>query len=292
MSKLFAAFLALALPISVMAAPSAIRLGYLTDHPVDQTSSLTVEIEQHRDRGVTTSSARQEIQATLNIPGSSNQVVKSLPVNLTVDLQALKVGSNAGGHTIAFDSNRPGESPFLAEVSKLIGRSVTFSVDEDLQIGVESPEFVRFLRQLEQIGGFRAGGLFSQVLQNLFALAGQNLQVGTEVTRQFALGGDQDVSMNVVYRVADITDKEVRAVVSGGFDAVEIEQAGFGGPQGDAQVALSLEGRVEGKATWSRKNALVYRTRIDYIYNGVLTVNGVETPLEVRLRHEDQSKAI
>lgn len=279
----------LLLPVALLAGPGPVQLQYIPNQPVLQTSSVDIELSQKGGRPAT---AQQQVKARLEITnkGSSGRI-RELPVDVTIDLEAVKVGAEANGRTIAYDSEHADASPFMAQLSKIIGQPMQVSVGEDLQITAQSPEFVKLLKHLESFGGFRTSNLISEMFQHLFALAGHTLKIGEEYTQQLALGADQDIPVTVTYKVVGITDNEVRAVITGGFDSVQVENASLGGGGGEGK-SLVLAGKISGKAVWSRKNALLYKTRLEYTYDGILTDGDEEIPIKVRLRHEDATKAI
>ena len=47
---------------------------------------------------------------------------------------------------------------------------------------------------------------------------------------------------------------------------------------------ITLSGSVSGKVVWSRSNALIYKTKIDYDYQGTMTTEGRELPISIQLK--------
>lgn len=279
-------------PVVLCAAQGPVQLQYLTEQPVLQTSSVHIRVK-HDDGHSTPDVADQEMQAKLIIDnGGKQRAIIKPPVEVTFDLESLKVGTEAKGKSVSFDSKNPGSSPFMTEISKIVGKPMQVTVGEDLRVNAKSKEFVKLLQSLERLGGFRAGNLISEMFQHLFALAGEQLQVGQEYTHQLALGADQSIPVEVTYKIAAITDTEVRAVITGGFDEVEIAKVSIGNHGTSGEQKLKLAGDIKGKAVWSRKNALIYKTRVDYTYEGSLSDGTQEIPIHVKLRHKDTTKAL
>ncbi len=270
---------AIFLPTFLMGGQDAIRLQYPLNQAVVQTSSLDIEISQGNDE--VPSIAHQEVRAKLAVTASNS------PRQLEFTLQSLQVGVESEGNALQYDSTEPRNSPLMTEIAKILNRPLKVVVDSNLKIGAESKEFLKFSQTLEHLGGFRATNLLSETLQNLFVLADKDIHEGETYHLDMALGADPNVKMEISYHIVAITDKEVRAEVSGGFDSVEILRF-----TPHSAERLFLEGNIRGKAVWSRKNALIYKTRIDYSYNGVLEGEGREIPVELHIHHEDSSRAI
>lgn len=278
--------IAVLLPTLLLGESGPIRLQYAVNQPVFQTSSVEIEVSRGQAEE-TPSTARQEIKARLAIIEKKDRGTFVKPsMNLQLTLESLQVGMEAEGHSLKFDSEHPNGSPLMTEIAKIIDRPLTVVVGEDLKIETDSKDFLKLSQSLEQIGGFRTTNLFSEMLQNLFALAGRDLEVGDEYTLKLALGADERVPLAITYKIVAITGSEVRAVVTGGFDLVEITQPV------SSQDRLFLAGKIDGKAVWNRRNALIYKTRIHYSYDGVLEEDGQETPIYLHLRHEDTSRAL
>ncbi len=294
MAKFYQFIATMIIPSFLVAGSDSVRLQYLANQPVLQTSTVHVELTHGDPHKTVPSIAHQEIQAKLTVTGDGQQqVALHPPLDLNVVIESLKVGIDARGHSVSFDSSNPEKSPLMSEVAKVIGRPVKVAVGANLAVESDSKDFVKLSRSLEQLGGFRTTNLLSELLQNLFALAGRDLHVGDEYTIQLALGADHSVPMKITYKIANITDSEVRAVIHGGFDSVEIHGDALAHKaEAKSPQHLQMSGEIDGKAVWSRKNALVYKTRIDYTYTGSLDEDGHEIPVYLRLHHEDSSKAI
>ncbi len=289
MIKFLAFLMVLVVPFGLVAGQGAVQLRYLPDTPVIQTSSVRIELLQQSPQAVPVS-AYQEVQARLEIINSDKSgPIFHLPVDVSIDLQAIQVGAEAKGKKTSFDSRDPGSSPMMKELAKVIGHPMRLTVGEDLQVTSESKDFIKLLQQLESLGGFRASSLISEMFEHLFALAGHDLRVGQEYTQQLALGGDENIPMTLTYKVVAINDDEVRATISGGFASMEVDKAALG-QGGSGEESLQLSGQIDGKAVWSRKNALIYKTRLDYVYDGVLKEDGRQVPVKVTLRHEDATR--
>lgn len=280
------------LPMAVQAVPDSVQLHYQPDHPVLQTSLVTIQVSQGEDQAVP-DTAQQEVQATLVIEGYDNQeALMQPPLDMSFVLEALKLDTTIKGKEAVFDSKNPGSSLFMKELSKVFNHPIQLTVEKDLNVTAKSKEDLRMLQDVECLGGFQVGNLVLEMLQHLFALAGEELQVGQRYTHQLTLGADQNIPVEMTYKVVGITDHEVRATVKGGFDEVELAKISIGNQAAQGGQTLRLFGNIDGKVVWSRKNALIYKTRVNYRYEGVLVDAEQEIPIKVQLSHQDSTKAI
>lgn len=292
-------FLALLLPGVLSASAEQVHLHYWPDRPVLQTSRMDVDISAPGLLSVPAEQpilhASQEVQAVLEVKGSNGEPIERLPVELSFALQSLNVGVEANGRSVHYSTSTPDSSEFMKEVAKSLNSPVRVQLGPDFSLDASSEDFLKLVRDMEKLEGFRLNNLISEMFQQLFAVAGENLAVGQAYTQTLALGGNQGRPFTVKYEIAGITDKEVRALVSGGFTPLQIpvSAALLGGGRKQTQDAmLKLSGRIEGKAVWSRHNALIYKTRLEYLYDGELVDGKRSLPIQVRLRHQNATKAL
>lgn len=284
----FSCWMALvALPTVLSAVtPSPVRLQYKADQAVLQRSRVSVEMTQKKPDKPLVVSAYQEAEARLQLSESPREP----PYQLVMTLNQLRVGLESDRKRIAFDSKSPQDSPLLAELDKVMGEPIQLTVGENLQIQSSSEEFQRLIQDLRLMGGFNLSNLFSEMVQQLFALTGKSLEVGQRYTRELKLGAHTGAPIELTYEVVGISPEEVRATVDGTIPASSIQL-----PQGALGAAspaavLKVSGAIDGKVVWSRQNALVYRTKIDYVYRGMVFEGGHQWPFELRMSHADATR--
>lgn len=265
---------------------SPVRLQYKADQKVLQRSRVSVEMTQKKPDRPIIVSAYQEAEASLQL----SETPRESPYQLVMTLNQLRVGLEADRKRIAFDSKSPQDSPLLAELDKVIGEPIHITVGENLQMQSSSQEFQRLMKDLRLLGGFNLGNLFSEMVQQLFALTGKSLQVGQSYTRELKLGANNGASIELTYEVVGISPDEIRATVHGTIPASSIQLAqGAMGAASPAAV-LRASGAIDGKAVWNRQNALVYKTKIDYVYKGMVFENGQQWPFELHMSHADATR--
>lgn len=267
-------------------AEAPVRLQYQVDQPVLQRSRVSVEMTQKKPDKPIVVSAYQEAEASLLLSASPSEP----PYQLVLTLNQLRVGLESDRKRVVFDSKSPQDSPLLAELDKVVGEPIHITVGENLQIQSSSEAFQRLMKDLKLMGGFNLSNLFSEMVQQLFALTGKSLQVGQSYTRELKLGANNGAPIELTYEVVGISPEEVRATVNGTIPASSIQL-----PQGALGAAspaavLKVSGAIDGKAVWSRQNALVYKTKIDYVYRGTVFENGHQWPFELHMSHADATR--
>lgn len=300
MKRFRSIFLTLAIPGFLSAQSASTQLRYLAEQPVLQKSQVSVEVAApgllSSQGGHPLLEATQNLESVLEIQGEAGQPISQLPIDLFFSLRGLTVGIEANGHSVSYSSDHPDSSAFMKELSKSIGEPVRVRLGNNLKMDASSRDFLKLVRDMEKLDGFKLNNLITEVFQQLFALAGEDLQIGQTYTQNLTLGGDAMRPISIVYEIADITDKEVRAKVSGGFQPVRLPVTGTllgGQPTADKSDAyLTIGGKIEGKAVWSRKNALIYKTRFQYLYEGELEEGSQSIPIQVRLKQQSSTKAL
>lgn len=275
------------LPVWGMAAvDSSVRLEYHVDEPVLQRSRVSVDITQHKPDKTVSVSAYQEANAQLQLKKQPRET----PYVLLLTLNQLRVGLDTDKTKISFDSASDPQSPLLSELSKVIGEPIELTIGDNLQIQSSSPEFQKLMKDLRQLGGFTLSNLFSEMVQQLFALTDKPLRIGQSYSRQLKLGSNGGAPITLTYKVVGISPDEVRATVVGKVPEASIQlPKGALGVESSAAM-LKVSGSIDGKAVWSRKNALIYKTKIDYVYSGVIAEGGHEWPFTLRMNHSDSTR--
>lgn len=263
-----------------------IHLQYRVDEPVTQRSRVTVDITQQKPNGAEYLSAFQEAEAQISLDKEPN----SPPYELTLVLTQLRVGLEAEDKTVMFDSQSPQTSPLIAALSKVIGEPIRMTVGEHLQILNTSSDLQRLMKDLKLMGGFNINNLISEMVQQRFALANQALEVGKSYEQTLKRGSDGNSPVELTYRIVEISPTEVRATVEGNVPASTMQLI-QGQPGSNVMPsALKVTGAIEGKVVWNRENALVYRSKLNYLYRGVIADRGRDTPFELRMTHQDVSR--
>lgn len=277
------ALLCLALTTAELtAAPTFLQ--YETQSPVMQQSRVSIEVTQQLADKTYRLKAYQEEEAELKLHSVSKP-----PYEATLVLKKLGVGMNNGHQEVVFSSDGSETSPLLAEVEKVVNLPVRFSIGDQLQILSEDEALIRLANRLEPLNGFNLQRLFSQMFYHLFALANTPLEVGQTYERSLQLAPKTPVVLK--YQIVGITTDEVRATIAG-----EVENAPLAFTQGILRsgahpTTLKVSGKIDGKAVWSRQNALIYKTRIHSQYEGTVLEEGREHSFAMSMLHTDSTRS-
>ncbi len=281
----------ISLPLTACAVSEPVQLKYPLDRPVRESSHWTTTIQS----GGNLLQLYKKAQADLELKSDkgTSAIVTKPPFVLQVNLKGLQVGAD-GSHSAHFDSEAPEQSTGMQEISKALNIPVTLTIGDHLQISASSSDnYHEATQELSQLGGFQVDNLFSEMVQHLFALAGQDLHEGDKFRRQVVIpSGREPVTLE--YQIVKITPQEIRAVVNGKVPSwtMQVKEGLVPAAGVDQPASMALTGTVSGKIVWSRSNALIYKTRIDYDYQGTLTVNERESPISIQLHHLDTTNRL
>lgn len=266
---------------SIQANEAPIRLSYRVNEPVIQRSRVTVEVTTQTPEGPMQTKAFQEAEARVQL----DQLPKTTPYPLTITFERLRVGQETNDRKITFDSKSPQTSPFITALSQAIDQPIQVAVGKSLHLMSESQKLKQLMKDLKSMGGFNVQNLLSEMVQQRFALANQPLEAGRDYQQILKQGTSENEPVELTYRIVEISPKEVRAIVDGIIPTTTI-------PWNQGAATAKVSGSIDGKVVWNRDNGMIYRSRLNYLYRGTVMENGREFPFELRMTHQDVSKAI
>ncbi len=278
-------------PLSLQATSEPVELQYPVGRAVRESSQWTTTIQSSGN----VLQLYKKAQADLELKAKKGEtgVVTEPPFFLQVSLKGLQVGAD-GSHSAHFDSDSSQQSSVgMQEIAKTLNVPVELMIGDNLQISSTSESYREATQQLNHVSGFQLDNLFSEMVQHLFALAGKELHEGDTITRQVSVPAGQE-PVTLEYQVIKITPQEIRAVINGQIPTWNMQvKEGFLPANGAANSAsITLSGTVSGKVVWSRSNALIYKTKIDYDYQGTMTADGRELPISIQLHHLDSTSRL
>ena len=246
------------------------RLQYIPNIPVYLTSETKIDIHQSLPGLSLATKGGQELKAVLKVSENSTHLTAvQPPFDLSFILTGLKINLSVNDEALHFDSSDEGSSLFLNQVSKMIERPVTLTVDNEYLIDGESSDLTQMTNELPVLKEVNPSSLLIELLQPIFALGGEELTVGKTFERDGKEGSHTVLPDVIYYRISNIDDYSVTAEISGEVDKKTFNLAGKVAldEKEEEIVAVSLSGQMQGNVQWNRDNAMLHTLSLHYSYS-------------------------
>lgn len=264
---------------SLLCGQEVIRLEYLPEHPVEQSSILDIHIHNQLPGLKFNAVATQTLNATVAI----DEGLASPPFTLLFLLKAIQLELKVNDRDVeALHENDP-KTLQWAQVNRLKNRPIKLSVDETFLVRSDAEELKRLLIELPVLQSIPIDLFLGEWFHPVFALAGKELKAGKSYQVETAIAGNK-VSLH--YEIKSITDSAILAHVTGKMEPKERELVL---PQQENSAKLSLEGSVNGDVLWNRENALLCQATLFYDFGGQMRIAEAEWPLHVEIKNQLES---
>jgi hypothetical protein len=279
----------------LLAVEAPVRLQYLSDIPIRQTSKLTIDIDESFPNFKLNAKSKQSLQFILTIVTEQPDLpILQPPFDLTLVLKDFTIDLNANEESTAFDAKNPGSSIHMAQFSQMLDKPIHLRFNEDFTIQIPSQDLEKFTRELPVLKDIKPEIFLNELFQPLFALIGKDLFVGFKFQHKVPTEPDIPVPAVVNYEVTDIDDQ---AIVATFYGTIEPKTITLSSPlqfnkETNEIAELMLSGSLQGDISWNRKNALLYGLQAEYLYKGILKFGEWEWMMHVTIVHKVSSSKL
>ena len=252
---------------------ASIQLDYLSLTPVQQTSQVTIEVKESQPILNMSSKGSQMFKYNLVMKnGGERGKAVHLPADIVFMIKDLFISLKENESEIIFDPRLECSVPSLKSFSYLLDEPLNFSIDSHGNLKSKVNTFDRLLKEHPDLNQQPINSIVNNLIADLFALYDEDLVVGLKIEMQSSPGPIFSICSYITYTIVEINEREVIAELTGIVEPQIISlakplQVNGRRPQ---KVEMKVTGAIKGKASWQRKNALLYNLNCDYTYNGEL----------------------
>lgn len=260
-----------------------IRLRYLANQPVAQTSQLEIRLNQSLPGFKLDARGNQTayLQVTIAAQSSPSPLTKP-PFDMLFVMKRFQLVLKANDDELSIDSQDSNATIGSLKISKLIDRPLKLHMGEKGILLDQTGDLQKLTEELPYLKDLDIKASLIELLQYPFSLAGKDLVVGNVYSQE----PSQDTTAMIKYEITSITPSEIQAIISGDITPRKIK---LSSPivinKKREEVDLVLTGTRKGSITWQRKNALLYKLQIQHTYKGVVKVAGWDWVMSVILTH-------
>jgi hypothetical protein len=258
-----------------------VRLHYLPDVPVVQTSRVHLERNDNFPGSSINGNGYQIIESVVTVQGDhSESPLLQLPIDLTYILKKIQIDLSANQVQAGFSPSDP-----HAALRKLIDFPLKMRFTSNLEVNLENKNL---FPNLPAIDSLNPEIFFTEWFQHLFALSGKDLAEGS--IYKVALPRENYPSI-FQYIITSIDDHTIQADIHGLITAKKIKvpgQVSFDGTK-NSNAEISLSAKIQGHASWNRQNALICHFDTESDYTGTLKIDDSTWNLVMNLKHQFSS---
>jgi hypothetical protein len=255
--------LILALWVTRLSAEEVVRLEYIPHSPVEQVSTLSIDLHDSLPGSKMQWTATQALTAQVTIQGKTG----SIPLDLSFVLKSMKVEALANGDKIADFSNLQ-----RVQANRLKNRPLLLTVDDASDLQIDPQVFELLKSELPALRAIPIASMLQEWFHPVFALAGKDLKLGSTYSVPTTLSGHP---ATFAYEIKSITDSAVMASVQGTVTSNEGN--------------LDLNGTVTGDVLWNRENALVCQANLFYRFTGGIKIGDNVWSLNLDIKNQIES---
>lgn len=265
---------------------AAIQLQYLPFVRVQQTNRIVMDVQESQP--ILNMSTQGNQTVMFDLVASSPSPVKnrlSLPATLTMTIKDVSIRVKANGQEASFDPRHATNSPSLKEFTHLINRPLSLGIDLHGQVVTKGDTFERLVQDHPALSELSLDYLVKDLVFGLFALCDEDLSVGAKIEMQSTQGPVFSLPAFVTYEIAQITDKEVVATLTGkvGQRKIILEKPIQVNGNRSQKVEMTVSGTIAGKASWQRSNAMLYGLTCDYCYDAKLQSGNLRWSMQTKI---------
>ncbi|MGA8164613.1 MAG: hypothetical protein WB791_06260 [Waddliaceae bacterium] len=260
------------------------HLQYQPDLPVYLDSNLTLSLNQSLPGFSLSSRAKQTIGATLTLTsGQTDLPLFHPPFDLTFLLKSIKIGLQANGAEMVFDSDQMESSLYLSRLSKMIHRPIRIHFDRNFKMESRSHDLNQMVEELPLLQEIDPESLLVELFLHLFSLAGNELAVGQTIQKVLADHPIPAIPQRIDYTVTSIDDYAIEASVTGEIGKMAFQLSSLMPTESGASelVDVSVSGTMKGNIKWNRDNAMLYEMKMQYDSSGTFKIGEWEWMMHV-----------
>ncbi len=266
-------------------AAEKIKLQYLPNQPIVQTSLIQIETNDALPGLKLNSNAVQTIQAAVAVNSDHAETAcNHPPLNIEFILKDFKSEIVVNGIKKSFIPRDSSRSIPLAQSIRLLNQPINIYLDANLRIENKESNLQQLMQELPFLQEIGFANFLEGWFEHLFALIDQELLLGRVYEVQASEGNQPGL---FYYKITGIDALEVQADIKGTKEPKTIKLMGKVDHQ---EAEITLSGHLQGEVAWNRKNALIYRLKTIYDSNGVLKIGENSWKLSLRQTHELNSR--
>ncbi len=270
-----------------------VTLQYEPNERVTQTHTFdwTLDLEIPGNR--LTNRVQQTFECSLVLVAQGTEPVEQAPFTIDLVFQRIAFDTETNGVQQKFDTSQEGNSAQLALLRQMIGRPLRLEIGSDYLLPKAIPALQEMHARLPMLDQLMPESMVREILQYGIAFAGQQVAVGHQCTQELNIGSALAVTMPLKYEVVRANFKEIEANLTGSLPPQKRDLAAAFNDKawwGSLSGSLQIEGKVQGKSSWRRRNALLCQMKLEQEYKGqiVLGTDGSTSTAPVRGRWTHQ----
>lgn len=279
--------------INLSGATEQVRLNYLLNTPLEFHSVHTLDIAKPIPGFDLQGYGKQTISATVSLESDQKgQAIKGPPFDIVLKFNGLKIDLKINETVTSYDTLKPGDSKILKKIAKIFEEPLRIHVGDTVTLDKKTQEFDDLMLDFPFFKQLDPRNLLQGIIQPILVLNGKDLTVGSTFQLK-EIPDTLGLFPETTYVIETITDKEVTATIKGSVDDQKLKLSGVLEAEDKANewVNLIFNGKINGKATWNRENALLFNLNSEHSYNGLLKIANWEWPLDFSIKVEMETKS-
>lgn len=263
----------------------SILLKYFSNTPVDHCSNMEMNLTIAFPDRQFYLYAQQTLESEMMILGKQRQSVNQFPFDIQFSPKAVHV---------SFNINDTGLVSYDMYTEKSAMPPLVFSVDSSFLL--KNPQKSKVgLQDLPLIHNFASSNLYAGIFDQLLALGGKGLAPGFVHHEQLGQFSQKVIPMFTDYTIIQSNPNLVRATIEGKSRTHILPMAqlfpfySFQNLSDAEDAKVVISGVVRGCAQWDASNAMIYQTRLHYIYSGNVLMGNQSSPFTLDIAYSIDS---
>lgn len=236
------------LAFSTLAAEA--QLQFIPNEPVVYHSNIKIRSKFSNGGKETELFETQKSDVVYTIIGEQPQY--RLPLNVDYVLKKMAIQFKTDKELLSIDTDNPGTSKDIAQISKLINKHITFNIEKDDQVNIIDNYFNKVYGDMAVLEKFQIKNLFTHPFRETLILIGKDLKVGSHFEKDFPATKDSPYPVTYSITVTDITDNQIKANTEVKIKRMRVKQK---------NSTVTLTGGWKGEVSWNRDQALLYNSK-------------------------------
>lgn len=284
MSKLLIIFFLSLLPFCLSA---GIRLHYLPNIPVLQTSNITVDVHESMPVLNLTSTTNQMAKSELVAIQGESQSPAAAPAGVIFCLKDIFIDLGINNEHATFDPRTHKGAVPLMQLSRLISRPIHFLINQEGILVPDSQQIKGLMKELPALKEIGFESMLHEFLFSIFALVGKDLKLGSTFIQKPSWKSSKTFPDEITYKIVRITDQEIVASIEGicvPLKTVLEKKINIGKEAVD--VEMEAYGAFSGEVSWNRGNAMLYQMQTKYICNAQLQADKMHWGMNINISQQ------
>lgn len=265
------------------------RVTFFPHSPVNIESRASIDMQQSFPGLSLSTKGEQILIAECVLQHTSDLPLAVLPFEGYFTIKKMEISLDANGQKLHFDSKNGKDSLFLDQVAKILNQPQQFEVGEEGVFHLKDHAFLRLLEEIPLLKDLQPEALLSHFFAQHFVLAGQELWVGKQFSKNYDLSA---FPKKLEYTVKTIDDYHVYLDFKGDLDKtvfpltkkIMLEKE-------EVPVTVKLNGSVQGTGRWNRDHALLAEIEIHHTYTALFSAGPLQWMVHFNMVQNNHSSA-